>query len=560
MASPAINRRTLLKGAAGVAGIAALSPIIQACQPGPSTGPAASAGPKGVKLPTYVPMAGLPAPQLAASADGMIYPAYTKYPKDALVQTVKTPPGKGGVVTGLSYAGSKSGSGDFPPLEQNRALQNYNKLLGAEYRITRAADVPSEWASRVALIMSGDPSDHPDFLSHDYYDYIKGFDRFLESAYTDLTPYLSGDNVKEFPALAHQPTFSWKNTVINGKIMAVHQGASGIWGPVAAINEKLWMDAGGIPTNTDDFIRLAKLITKPADGIYAIVDPLVGTGVVRGVTPWIVGLFGGPNQWAVRDGKLVKDIETQEYRAALEFTRKLFEAGVVHPDSVNVSSNGSLNRGVSGLYAGPPIESWMYSWIRAGGRIPFRLMLPFGYDGKIKPTHHLLRGTSQRVSIKKGSEARVRELLAIANFLESPFGTTEFHNFFFGVDGVHYKYDAQGHPIRTADGLKEVQLDFVISPVKPIYSPIQPEDVAKQIHDAMEKLLPIAIQDPTLGLTSTTDFNEGAVLGNLQKDVQWEIVNGRLPVSAFDQLIKDWRAKGGDRIRGEYEEALAKQN
>jgi putative aldouronate transport system substrate-binding protein len=318
------------------------------------------------------------------------------------------------------------------------------------------------------------------------------------------------------------------------------------------------MQAGGLPTNTDDFLRLAKLITRPQDGVYAIVDPLVGTGVVRGVTPWILSLFGVPNQWEVKNGKLIKDIEHEGYRAALEFTRSLFAAGVVHPDSVNVSSNGSLNTGKSAFYAGPPIESWMYSWLRAGGRIPFRLLLPFGYDGKIKPNHHFLRGSSGKVAIKKGSEERTRELLAIANFIQSPFGTTEFHAFFYGVEGVDYEWK-DGHPIRTAQGLKEVQMDACMSPVKPIYSFIQSEDVGKRIQDYMKELLPIAIQDPTLGLYSETDQTEGALLGNLQKDAMWEIVNGRLPMSAFDQLVKDWRAKGGDKIRAEFEEELARK-
>ena len=43
---------------------------------------------------------------------------------------------------------------------------------------------------------------------------------FLDSQCADLTPYLSGDAVKEYPNLAAIPTFAWKNSgcAYNGKI------------------------------------------------------------------------------------------------------------------------------------------------------------------------------------------------------------------------------------------------------------------------------------------------------------------------------------------------------
>jgi putative aldouronate transport system substrate-binding protein len=34
------------------------------------------------------------------------------------------------------------------------------------------------------------------------------------------------------------------------------------------------------------------------------------------------------------------------------------------------------------------------------------------------------------------------------------------------------------------------------------------------------------------------------------------IIFGRADVSSLDQLVKDWRAQGGDQIRSEFEQAL----
>jgi putative aldouronate transport system substrate-binding protein len=35
------------------------------------------------------------------------------------------------------------------------------------------------------------------------------------------------------------------------------------------------------------------------------------------------------------------------------------------------------------------------------------------------------------------------------------------------------------------------------------------------------------------------------------------IAAGRKPLSELDALVKDWKARGGDQIRGEYEKAIA---
>src|SRR5438552_3276636 len=44
---------------------------------------------------------------------------------------------------------------------------------------------------------------------------------FLKTQCADLTPYLSGDAVKDYPNLANLPTLSWRSTVFNGGIFGV---------------------------------------------------------------------------------------------------------------------------------------------------------------------------------------------------------------------------------------------------------------------------------------------------------------------------------------------------
>src|SRR5690349_17965420 len=96
-----VSRRRLLQ-ATGVFLSAAIGlQLASACTPagpGASTGGANSAsGGARLKLPTYAPIASLPAPDLPGTADGLVTPGYLKYPSP-LVKSVSQPPGKGGTV------------------------------------------------------------------------------------------------------------------------------------------------------------------------------------------------------------------------------------------------------------------------------------------------------------------------------------------------------------------------------------------------------------------------------------------------------------------------------
>jgi putative aldouronate transport system substrate-binding protein len=63
--------------------------------------------------------------------------------------------------------------------------------------------------------------------------------------------------------------------------------------------------------------------------------------------------------------------------------------------------------------------------------------------------------------------------------------------------------------------------------------------------------------DPTLGLYSPTAAGQG----NLAQDALMaglnEIVQGRRPIADMDSLVVEWRQKVGDKIRGEFQDALA---
>jgi putative aldouronate transport system substrate-binding protein len=90
-----------------------------------------------------------------------------------------------------------------------------------------------------------------------------------------------------------------------------------------------------------------------------------------------------------------------------------------------------------------------------------------------------------------------------------------------------------------------------------VYNAVSPKDYANLIHGAEQASIPIGVQDATLGLYSTTNGKQGPSLKQMVNDGIAGIVSGRQPMSDWDQLVSDWRSKGGEQIRHEYQQALA---
>ena len=88
------------------------------------------------------------------------------------------------------------------------------------------------------------------------------------------------------------------------------------------------------------------------------------------------------------------------------------------------------------------------------------------------------------------------------------------------------------------------------------FSPDLPE-YAKVMNETEALMMPSAVSDPTFGQVSTTNFSKGFTLTQSLNDGLVDVVVGRLPMTDYDQLVKDWLANGGEQIRKEYAESIA---
>jgi putative aldouronate transport system substrate-binding protein len=546
-----VTRRGLLRAGAGIAAGAIGLQLAAACAPAaPSTAGNAAAGGARLKLPTFVAMPNLPPPDLPGSADGLIEPGYLKYPPN-LIRSVPAPPGKGGQVNAITVSLSPAPT----PLEQNPALQQVNKELGAALNIPTITT--PDYPTRLSTVIAG--ADLPDIIAVSILaTTLPNLADFLSSACADLTPYLSGDSVKDYPNLANLPASSWPPTVFNNKIMAVPVASGGVRSNAPILFAR-WgdLDRAGISkiSSIDEFTSVARQLNDPAGNRWAL-------GANK-FAYWIAQGYGAPNNWRESGGKFTKDWETPEFQQAVAYHRQLWDAGLFHPDSAALTGSPAGAQYYAGRFVFSAYASWssyQTTWDRSVAADPNfkpRAVLPFGTDPNARAPQFLGSGVTGFVALKKASADRLKELLGILNYLAAPMGTTEQLLIQYGVEGADFTRDASGNPVPTDRAAMDLAVPwkYVGAPPDFLYSATS-ADYVSVAHQTQTEHFAKTLADPSVGLYSATDGSRGAALRTTFNDALNDILYGKRPVGDLDSLVKDWRANAGDSIRGEYEQAL----
>ena len=591
MSSATFNRRHFVRLAtAGIAmgGVA----LVQACAPAapgpaptpppapptpaaptsaaPATGataaPAALSGQSKVavgKLPAYVPIQNtVSPPDLPGSADGLVNPGWTSYPKQ-LFQAVKDAPGTGSDVS----VSLESNNPPMPPLDQNAQWQAINKALNAKMNVLYIpfADFDAKWAA----LQAG--NDLPDIMCTITRPSTPIVPAFLDAKCQDLTPFLAADAVKDYPNLAAIPSRAWKSALVNGKIYGVPIPLSPyfwwFWGHQEVL-DKLGV---GYPKSAAEFKDTALRVNDPQNNTWAIGSEGGSQYAFSTVNGLWNGVFKAPNYWSVdANGKFTYLFETDEYKQAMIYAADLYKVGLYHPRSLEFNTLSArtdfMARKMIFRFDGlQPSPYWGGS--NAQPMDPashITLVPPFSADGQSKPVYYFGRPNFGISLIKKGSDARIKEMLRILNYIASPFGSQEWELFNYGVKGVDFNYDEKGNPVFTDQGKAEIGQAgtawySLTRPAPSYYSPADPK--APEIYQGYEKLLaPLGVEDASIGTFSPTFAAKGTILLDGVGGGAQDIIAGRRPVSDWDQLVKDWQNQGGNQIKQEFAASYAQLN
>jgi putative aldouronate transport system substrate-binding protein len=193
--------------------------------------------------------------------------------------------------------------------------------------------------------------------------------QFLQNKCADLTPYLAGDAIKDYPNLAAIPTFAWKNSgsAFRGHVymLPLERYVAGR----AFFKNTTYYDAeigkDYVPKNAEDLKKVLQQLNRPQEDRYA-------TAAYQGTGFHILlyaAMFGAPNNWSSDAfGKLVKDYETPQFKDAVAYVADLARSGLFHPKTLNYADiNAARLDFVGGRFALYPEgfgQPWQDFWRR----------------------------------------------------------------------------------------------------------------------------------------------------------------------------------------------------
>lgn len=549
------SRRAFLGAAAGLAGAGLLGACSSA---GRSVGTASCVS--GLKIPAKTPPH-RPGEIISSVKGNPI--AWTSYPKP--YRSISGTPGSGGTVSTFQilYAA--------PPtkLSKNRWWQELNKRLGVTIQ-PNLAPSDSYGTKLQTLAASGSFPDitYINFLA------APGADAFQktvsEGAFNDLTSYLTGSALEEFPNLQLFPEYTWKDASFEGKIYGVPRPEPQIHSTLP-LYRRDWARKLGVdePKNANDVMAMFVAFAKEDPNG----DGKKNTWGLDTFHPEIWNMmFRVPNNWRrEKSGKLVNAIETEEYKEALHFASKLWKAGAFYPDAATVTPTQSLNLFFANQTGtdtqGLTVEMQMIEQRQAQlhqeslTHPAFYPFLPPGHDGGKGSTILELgcwgfAGIPSRIKDK----GKIKELLHIIEYYSAPFGSEEFTFMTYGIEGWNFKYDKNGAPVALNNNkaANDMSLCYLTETFEIAYFFPTDPGLPKLAQDITAEALERAVPDPTAGLYSPTQVSKGSSLTQMQTDYYNAIVMGRKPLSALDEWRSSWKSQGGDQIRREYQQALKK--
>ena len=231
-ASDQLNRRAFIKWSTAGAFVSlfGLPGLLGACSaPMPSAPPSSAGASKAarVSMPTYIPAQG-PKPDYPGTADG-VDPGYLRWPGKHVQFCRRT-----------TFEGRRRNGAHSDHVWPAPSAGTECRLLTTQQAARWLADDPG-YSSGGLRFQVGRGDGGQRFARRDVRQQVPilpNIPAFAKATCADLSPYLSGDAVKEYPNLANYPSASWRIAIKNNAIYGVPIVRS-LTGPVMFVQQGL---------------------------------------------------------------------------------------------------------------------------------------------------------------------------------------------------------------------------------------------------------------------------------------------------------------------------------
>ncbi|MGW0418477.1 extracellular solute-binding protein [Streptomyces sp. NPDC003015] len=397
----------------------------------------------------------------------------------------------------------------------------------------------------------------PDMVVVPGWELVGKISNAVTAKFMDLGPYLAGDKVKKYPNLAAIPSDAWRMGIFGGALRGIPMpAATANW--IASLYRKDVFDKKGysVPKSADEFMSWAKDATSSKAKVWACGDMTWSAWNIFGVRG------SGTIGWDIgSDGKLTYRIEQPEYLEALEWVRKLYDAGVVHPDD-KARSGDPGQRFTAGqtLVWCTNVADWygkVSEQAQSNPDLQIDAMDIFGADGGNPKLYASQPATIWSLIRKGASKTTIENALAAANFSAAPYGTKERMLVDYGVEGTHYTVK-DGVPVKNDLGNSEVLNAWVMlaAPAAYFAHPDFPDVARKQV-EWQQRMGAFMKKTSTFGM-NIVEPTRYANLSSQFEQLEIDYVRGNRKLSDVQAAISTWKSSGGDKLRDWYKQLIDK--
>src|SRR5260370_5685291 len=224
------------------------------------------------------------------------------------------------------------------PRDQNATWKEVEKALNSTVNMTITPN--ADYAARLQVVMAG--NDLPETL------HVVGTvaslisAQFVQAQCSDLTPYLAGDSARDYPNLAAVPGYAYKGAggVFDNHLygIPIHRYLPAFWFFRNTDIRDKEIGADVVPKDAEDFKKILQQLNRPQENRWAIGNYGPNGSTMYGISSFLE-MFGAPNMWGMdASGKLVRDRETDQFKAAWSYVKDLMTS-VLSPPTFQRATN-----------------------------------------------------------------------------------------------------------------------------------------------------------------------------------------------------------------------------
>lgn len=393
-------------------------------------------------------------------------------------------------------------------------------------------------------------------------------DAAKKGAFWDLSPY-----IKDYPNLSQANENVLNNLTINGELIGIPRTRD--IGRFGFAYRTDWAEKLGLsePKTVEDVYNMWHAFTYDdpdgdgQDNTYGL-ELCKYTGPIDVMQTW----FGCGNEWVDQGGKLVPVHQTDEYKEALKWVRKVYEDGLVRPDWATVDTStweDACKTGEAGSFLDTMDGAkriWNYftnnniaSVVDSSKTATMTMVGPIAKDASSEPRTLATSGYNGFYVITKAGAATEDDLKACLNFLDKMNDNEMLNLADYGIEGISYTINENGNVVLNSDmdssqmpncGLNQAVAYIPARNARTDIVSTEATESAQAATDCMLKNIDYAVFNPCLGLLSNSDANaeSGTDIEQIIDDARTQYICGQIDEAGLDDAAQQWLDRGGAQV------------